>query len=507
MPQDQTVKINRFVTYKRIFTKFAIINLENSFINIEILGDSMWQEYIQPKSLEEALELISDPSKRTRVIAGGTDLILEFEGKVSPEPELLVDITRIAGLNQIALEDDLIHIGPLVTHNHVVGSKLLQQYAVPLVQACWQIGAPQIRNRGTVAGNILTASPANDTITPLVAMDASVELRSSSSTRIIKMVDFFKGVRKTVIRPDEILTDILIPALTKGQKGSFYKQGLRKAQAISVVNAAVVIGLDNGIINKASITLGSVSPTIIHADEAEIFLLGKELNFKVIEETAKLAAKAATPIDDVRGSAAYRSYITEICVKRALRKLIPENNQDPVPEKPVLLWGNNNHKTSQLHDTPSHQKGSEISFKVNGKQIISTHSHNKTLLSLLRDEALMTGTKEGCGEGECGACTVYMDGKAVMSCLVPAPRAEGTEIITIEGLSHEGKLHPVQQSFIEEDAVQCGYCTPGFIMSAAKLLEEKSHPTEDEIKVAISGNLCRCTGYKKILKAIENSVE
>jgi len=467
----------------------------------------MWQEYIQPKNLEKALELISDPSKRTRIIAGGTDLILEFERKVSPEPELLIDITRIAGLDQISLEDDLIHVGPLATHNHVVSSELLQQYAAPLVQACWQIGAPQIRNRGTVAGNILTASPANDTITPLIAMDASVELRSSNSTRIIKLVDFFKGVRKTVIRPDEILTDILIPALTKDQKGSFYKQGLRKAQAISVVNAAVVIGLENGTINKTSITLGSVSPTIIHAEKAEKFLLGKELNNNVIEETAILAAKAAAPIDDVRGSAIYRSYITEICVKRALRKLMPENNQDLVPEMPVLLWGDHNNKTFHLQDTPSHHKGSEISFKVNGKKIISTHSHNKTLLGLLRDEALMTGTKEGCAEGECGACTVYMDGKAVMSCLVPAPRAEGTEIITIEGLSDNGKLHPVQKAFIDEDAVQCGYCTPGFIMSAAKLLEEKDHPTEDEIKVAISGNLCRCTGYKKILKAIEKSVE
>ncbi len=397
-----------------------------------------------------------------------------------------------------------IHIGPLVTHNQAVANPLILQHAWPLLRASWEVGAPQIRNRGTIAGNLITASPANDTITPLIAMDASVELRSSSSTRIIKMVDFFKGVRKTVIRPDEILTDILIPALTKGQKGSFYKQGLRKAQAISVVNAAVVIGLDNGIINKASITLGSVSPTIIHADEAEIFLLGKELNFKVIEETAKLAAKAATPIDDVRGSAAYRSYITEICVKRALRKLIPENNQDPVPEKPVLLWGNNNHKTSQLHDTSSHQKDSEISFKVNGKQLISTHSHNKTLLSLLRDEALMTGTKEGCGEGECGACTVILDGKAVSSCLILTGQIGGSEVLTIEGLEVDGNLDPLQQAFIDHHAIQCGFCTPGMLMSAKALLMHNPHPSREEIKTALEGNLCRCTGYEQIIEAIES---
>jgi carbon-monoxide dehydrogenase small subunit len=145
-----------------------------------------------------------------------------------------------------------------------------------------------------------------------------------------------------------------------------------------------------------------------------------------------------------------------------------------------------------------------LTMTVNGKQVTTQIEAGELLVDVLRDRLGLTGTKIGCNEGECGACTVIMDGQAVLSCLIPALRAEGRQIITIEGLSDGDALHPLQQAFVEHGAVQCGYCIPGFIMSAKALLDQNGHPTRDEIKEAIAGNLCRCTGYVKIVEAIES---
>ncbi|MGD0854971.1 MAG: (2Fe-2S)-binding protein [Dehalococcoidia bacterium] len=143
-----------------------------------------------------------------------------------------------------------------------------------------------------------------------------------------------------------------------------------------------------------------------------------------------------------------------------------------------------------------------VKFKVNGEEREVLVDPRDMLLDTLRLKLGLTGTKEGCGNGNCGTCTVLLNGKAVNSCLVFAVELEGMEITTIEGLQQGGKLHPLQQAFIDEGAVQCGFCTPGIIMAAKSFLDENPHPTEVEVRNAIAGNLCRCTGYDKIVKAI-----
>lgn len=148
-----------------------------------------------------------------------------------------------------------------------------------------------------------------------------------------------------------------------------------------------------------------------------------------------------------------------------------------------------------------------ISLVVNGESVERAVDPNVTLVQFLREDLGLTGTKHGCGLGDCGACTVIMDGRPVNSCLVLAVQANGREILTIEGLAENGKLHPIQQAFVDKGAIQCGFCSPGMILSAKALLAEKPRPTEHEIRMAISGNLCRCTGYQKIVEAIKEAAK
>jgi carbon-monoxide dehydrogenase medium subunit len=464
----------------------------------------MWHNYINATSTDEVIKILGEKKENARIIAGGTDLILELERGVRKGIDTLIDVSRIPTLNQITIdEDDIIHLGPLVTHNDCAASKLIRKSAYPLARAAWDVGAPQIRNRGTIAGNLITASPANDTITPLMALGASVTLLSTRGARTLPLNEFYTGVRRSVMQADEMLVDISFPALKKSQRGTFIKLALRRAQAISLVNVAVILNLKEDTVKSAVITLGAVTPVIVHAEEAEKFLAKKKLNKKNIAQAAELAMQAAHPIDDVRGSAAYRLEMVKVITARALTSIHDEDEQAGMPKKPILLQSKE--KVTESINQKAEFPASAIETTINGKRYSFTSGHDKTLLRLLREEGMLTGTKEGCAEGECGACTVFLDGNAVMSCLVPAPRAHGAQITTIEGLADGEKLHPVQEAFIEHGAVQCGYCTPGFLMSGAKLMEEKSNPDHNEIEQAITGNLCRCTGYYKIVKAIEDA--
>jgi len=340
-----------------------------------------------------------------------------------------------------------------------------------------------------------------------MALGAQVTLRSTSGERVVPLDEFYTGVRETVMRPDEMLVDVRFPAIDpQTQKGGFLKLGLRAAQAVAVVNVAALLTLDGDRVSAASITLGSVAPTVIHASRAERFLIGRSLGEETISRAGAFAMEASKPIDDIRASASFREEMVKVLTRRLLEKLANGNERKEYPENPILLSRKENQKRSWGAGFGIiHENGTPIQTLINGKPYTAVGAGHKSLLRMLREDLQLVGSKEGCAEGECGACTVILDGSAVMSCLVPAPRAHGAEIITIEGVAEGDELHPVQKAFVQYGAVQCGYCTPGLIMSSITLLDEHPSATTDEIKRALSGNLCRCTGYYKVIQALENA--
>ena len=466
----------------------------------------MWEKFVTKTTVEQALSLLARHGQDARVINGGTDLIIEIENRVR-SPKVVIDISRIGGLDSIRLENGIFHLGAGVTYNQAVAHNELVEKAFPLVSACWQVGSPQIRNRATIAGNLVTASPAGDTIPPGIALESRVIVQSQQrGSRDVALEQFILGVRRTILEPDEMVIAISVPVLKENQVGTFVKLGVRRGHAISIANVAVVLEFSKATrqseIKSARIALGSVAPTIVLAEDAQQFLIGKTLNDGVIAEAAHLAIQAARPIDDIRGSAEYRREMVGGLVHRALSSLRDGTERDDFPAERINLWGKSDGRISTL-DLVSDSSAQVIETTVNGKAYSVRGASDKTLLEMLRDDLGLLGTKEGCAEGECGACTVFLDGMAVMSCLVPAARAHHATIVTIEGLQSGEVLHPVQNAFIQSGAVQCGFCSPGFIMSGVKLLEEVDHPTREEIRQALSGNLCRCTGYVRIIEAIE----
>ncbi|HWE64470.1 MAG TPA: xanthine dehydrogenase family protein subunit M, partial [Chloroflexota bacterium] len=296
----------------------------------------MWQTYYQPTVLDEALDLLHEHAGHARIVSGGTDLIVELQRGVRPTATV-IDISALDQLRYVREEAGQIRIGGLTTHNDVIASPLCRQRALPLAQACLEVGAPQIRTRATIAGNLVTASPANDTITPLVALDAELVLVSRTGERIVPLRDFYLGVRRTTLRADELVGEIRFAALLESQRGIFLKLGLRRAQAISVINVAVVLGLAGDTVAEARIALGCLAPTIVRATRAEQHLIGKPLDPATWAEAGHLAREDVQPIDDLRGTAAYRLETLAALVTQALARIAEGAEREGMPERPVLL--------------------------------------------------------------------------------------------------------------------------------------------------------------------------
>lgn len=274
-------------------------------------------DYVAPTSLEDALETLGKGAEGTQIIAGGTDLVPRMRSRMI-EPALLLDL-RLLGLNGIQMDSAGLHIGARTTHTDILESSLLAEHYPALCEAAADIAGPPIRNRGTVGGNLVNASPAADLAPPLLVYDARVVLAKAGSQREIPLLDFFTGPGQTVLSADEILTEILVPPAPPRTAARFIKLGKRKAMAVAVVSVTARLTLDQaGQISQARIALGSVAPTPIRAREAEAGLEGQSPSTALFTEAGEIAKNESSPISDIRASGSYRKKMVAVLTRRAL---------------------------------------------------------------------------------------------------------------------------------------------------------------------------------------------
>ena len=273
--------------------------------------------YVAAKDVTDAVALLAEHGAGAKVLAGGTDLLADL--KFAPHhPDIIVDISRLDELKDIEVADDGLHIGALVTHSEIMRSPVIRDMFPALVEAAYTIGAVQTRNLGTLGGNLVTCVPSMDSGPTLIALEAEVVITGPGSKRRIQVGELFAGPRKTSLKSGDLLTDIIIPKANLNKPAAFEKFGLRKGQALALVNAAAAFFVDNGNFKALRIALGAVAPIVIRALEAEAYLEGRKITKDAMAEAGRIAATEAEPISDFRASADYRRDLITVLVKRCL---------------------------------------------------------------------------------------------------------------------------------------------------------------------------------------------
>jgi len=277
-------------------------------------------DFVRPGTLAEALDFLATHGVMTRVVAGGTDLMIALrrDDPALADVRYILDLTGLDDLKGISQEGNVIRIGALVTHSQLADSALLQRTVPFLSQAAFSVGSPQIRNRGTVGGNIMNASPAADTLPPLVALEARCRLVARDGERDLPLTELLVGPYRTSRRPEEILKEVYFSLPPAGTGFSFQKVGRRKALAISRLSVAALVTLTNGVIGRARLGIGAALPTAGRLPAVESFLEGRVLNEQVAAEAGKLAAAKMVEITGQRWSTPYKEPVLSALVRRAL---------------------------------------------------------------------------------------------------------------------------------------------------------------------------------------------
>lgn len=467
----------------------------------------------EARSVDHAIRLLQE-HPQAQIIAGGSDVLVQMrEGKRAGAE--LVSIYGLDELRGVSMEEDgTIRIGPLTSFSHITRDPLIRKYIGVLGEAVDMVGGPQIRNIGTIGGNTCNGVTSADSASTLFAWDAVIELTGPEGVRRIPIRDFYIRAGKVDLRPAEIQTGILIRRESyEGYQGHYIKYAMRNAMDIATLGCSVNVKLsdDRKTFTDIRIAYGVAGPVPMRAVHAEAAGKGLPVTEDSIEKISSTVLEDVTPRDSWRASKAFREHISKVLCKRALEEAV--KRAESGTEQEIEREEKADIRAGVSADAEKSFSGESGRYKlircrINGVDREAVVDVRASLTDMLRNDYSLTSVKKGCEVGECGACNVIIDGECYNSCIYLAVWADGKEIRTLEGLmGPNGELSDIQQAFIDEAAVQCGFCTPGVIMSAVEILESGKEYTRDELRKMLSGHLCRCTGYENILNAVEKTMK
>jgi CO/xanthine dehydrogenase FAD-binding subunit/aerobic-type carbon monoxide dehydrogenase small subunit (CoxS/CutS family) len=451
--------------------------------------------YLRAESLDHALECKRALGDEARFLAGGQSLVPAMNFRLA-QPRALIDLNPLAELDYLRPGERLA-IGALTRHRTLAEDAALAAHAPLLAEAAPHVAHPQIRNRGTLCGNLAHADPASEFPAVMLALGARMRARSAAGERWIDAAAFFRDVFTTALAPDEMLVEVEIPRLPERTASAFLEVARRRGD-YAIVGVAAVVTVDaHGRFARARIALcnAGATPVMVETDD--------------LEGAPEAVRRAIDPPANVHATAAFRRHLAGVLTRRALRTALERATARAAghPAAPRRAAGGAAQPAATAPaprtTAPDPEGRASVAVVVNGTAYTRTVEPRLLLSDFLRHELGLTGTHVGCEHGVCGACTVLLDGRPVRSCLVFAPQVHGCAVTTVEGLAPApGALDPLQEAFRAAHGLQCGYCTPGILMTMKPFLEEHPNPTEAEVREALSGNLCRCTGYQHIVDAV-----
>jgi carbon-monoxide dehydrogenase medium subunit len=458
--------------------------------------------YSRPASVEEACALLA-ADDGARLIAGGQTLVPLMAMRLA-RPTRLVDIARVPGLAYVREETDAIAIGAATTQRAVESDPLVQARLPLLARALTFVGHTATRARGTIGGSLANGDSAAEIDLVAVTLGATVSYREGAQSGEIPAAELFVGPMVTTLPIAAVLTGVRFPVWRERVGIGFQEISSRRSDFAFASAAAQVALAPDGTCARIAIGVGAATETPLRLSVAEQALTGARLTAEAIRAAVTEALADISTMADLHASAEYRRRVATSLAIRAVNEAA--GNAVGWATAPADASPRGQIRT-QAH-VDSDANAILPTLRVNGASHPIDVEPRMTLLDCLRDTLGLNGAHAGCEHGVCGACTVLVDGLAVRSCLMFAVQADGRAITTIEGLTPApGELSVLQDAFCETHGLQCGYCTPAMILAAHALLAGNPSPTRDDIIDAISGNICRCTGYAQIVEAVALAAE